>query len=108
MAAKEWLLPGLEDALVAPDGYVVSLIPFHEGGFIMPVYRFFRGLLLYYRVKLQHLTPNRIQHIAVFITMCEGYLGNNPHFKLWRYLFSVTVNKRRNTVFPMGCTSIHL
>ena len=105
---EEWLLPRLEDASAPPDGYIVSFIPFHEGRLAMPTHCFFHGLLHYYGIKLRHLTPNGIQHITVFIAMCEGYLGIEPHFELWWYLFYVTVNKRKNMVFPMGCTNIHL
>jgi hypothetical protein len=33
------------------------------------------------------LTPLRILHIAVFVTLCEAYMGIRPHFDLWNYLF---------------------
>jgi hypothetical protein len=41
------------------------------------------------------------------------YLGIEPHFELWRYFFSITLQKKRekgraNLSMPMGCTSIHL
>ena len=88
---EEWLLPGDEDAPPPPDGYVVSFAHFHERGFATPAHKFFRGLLHYYKVELQHLNPNRIQHIMVFIALCEGFLGISPHFDLWRYFFVVTL-----------------
>ena len=68
--AAEWLVPGCEDALAPPDGYVVSFTPFHEHGLMVPPHPFFRGLLHHYQIKLQHLNPNRIQHIVTFIVMC--------------------------------------
>jgi len=44
--------------------------------------------------------------------MCEGYLGIEPHFKLWRYFFSISLIKKKErgqeTLVPMGCASIHL
>ena len=52
-------------------------------------HRFLQGLLHYYRLELQHLNPNGIQHILAFIALCEGYLGIKPHFKLWKYFFAV-------------------
>jgi hypothetical protein len=33
------------------------------------------------------LTPSRILHIASFVTLCETYMGIEPHFNLWNYLF---------------------
>ena len=70
------------------------------------------GLLNYYKVELQHLTPNGVQHIAAFVALCEGFLGISPHFDLWRYLFAVNLSKNRvgkqELSVPMGCASIHL
>jgi hypothetical protein len=30
---------------------------------------------------------------VAFIALCEGFLGINPHFELWRY-FAVSLHKR--------------
>ena len=46
-------------------------------------------------MELQRLTPNGIQHIAAFVALCEGFLGIDPHFDLWRYLFAVNLLKKR-------------
>jgi hypothetical protein len=35
-------------------------------------------------VQLHQLTPNSILHIACFVTLCESFLGIEPHFLLWR------------------------
>ena len=43
-----------------PEGYVVSFTRFHERGFAIPAHKFLRGLLHYYKVELQHLTPNGV------------------------------------------------
>ena len=69
-AAEEWRLPGDEDAPSPPDGYVVSFTHFHERGFTTPAHKFLRGLLHYYKIELQHLNPNGIQHIAAFVALC--------------------------------------
>jgi hypothetical protein len=36
---------------------------------------------------MHHLTPSGILHIAAFMTLCEAYLGIEPHFHLWNYFF---------------------
>ena len=59
-AAEEWRLPSNEDASPPPKGYVVSFARFHERGFAIPAHKFLQGLLDYYKVELQHLTPNRV------------------------------------------------
>ena len=79
-----------------------------------PTHRFHQGLLHYYKIVLQHLNPNRIQHMAVFVALCEGFLGISPHFDLWRYFFTITLQKKREKSsrqelhMPMGCTGIQL
>ena len=78
----------------------------------MPAHLFFQGLLDYYQVELQHLSPNRIQHIVAFVALCEGFLGIDPHFDLWWYIFAVNLVKRQvgqqELHVPVGCASIHL
>ena len=81
-SAEEWLLPSEEDLPLTPNGYVVLFAHFHERGFVTPAHKFLRGLLHYYRIKLQHLNPNGIQHMAAFVALCEGFLGIRPHFDL--------------------------
>ncbi|KAK1642713.1 hypothetical protein QYE76_060518 [Lolium multiflorum] len=39
------------------------------------------------------LTPNSILHLSIFITVCEAFLGIDPHWGLWRKIFYV---KRHN------------
>ena len=58
--AEEWRLPDDEDEPLPPEGYVVSFARFHERGFATPTHKFVRGLLDYYKVELQHLTPNGV------------------------------------------------
>jgi hypothetical protein len=40
-----------------------------------------------YGVQLHQLTPNSILHIACFVTLCESFLGIEPHWILWKFLF---------------------
>ena len=81
-SAEERLLPGEDELPLQPDGYIVLFAHFHEHGFAIPAYKFLRGLLHYYKIELQHLNPNGIQHIMAFVVLCEGFLGISPHFNL--------------------------
>ena len=56
-----------------------------------PAHKFLRGLLHYYKIELQHLNPNGIQHMEAFVTLCEGFLGISPHFDLWRHFFTINL-----------------
>ena len=90
----EWLVPGHEGVSAPPSGYIISFMPFHNSGLGVPPHPFFWGLLHHYQIELQHLNPNGMSHIMAFIAMCEGYLGIEPHFELWRYFFSVSLIKK--------------
>ena len=52
--------------------------------------------------------------MAVFVALCEGFLGISPHFDLWRYFFAITLQKKREKSdrqelhMPMGCAGIQL
>jgi hypothetical protein len=48
----------------------------------LPVSPFFRGLLDFYDLNLTHLNPNSILQVAIFVHMCEAFLGILPHFGL--------------------------
>ena len=79
-ARPEWLVPAEEDEEPAPpEGYVVSFVSFHERGFGVPPCQFMRALPYYYGVELHNLTPNSISQAAIFVTLCEGFLGIPPH-----------------------------
>jgi hypothetical protein len=75
-----------------PMENVDEIITFHhfaERGFTLPSCSFFRGLLYYYGLELHHLNPNSICHISIFIYFCEAFLGIEPHWDLFRFLFRV-------------------
>jgi hypothetical protein len=72
---------------VLAGGYIVAYATFYEQGFSVPSHRFLRSLLLFYGLELHHLTSSGILHIATFMTLCEAYMGIEPHFDLWNYFF---------------------
>jgi hypothetical protein len=65
-----------------PSGFWVMFLAFLLRGLSFPAHEFLRGLLFVYGVQLHHLTTNSILHIACFITLCELFLGIEPHFLL--------------------------
>ena len=67
---------------------MVSFLTFHERGLGYPTHRFPRGLLNKWGLELQHLNPTGVLHIACFVTVCEAFLGMEPHVDFFRWLFS--------------------
>jgi hypothetical protein len=62
-----------------PVGYRVMFLAFLLRGFSFSTHKFLCGLLFVYGVQLHQLTPNSLLHIACFITLCEAFLGIDPH-----------------------------
>jgi hypothetical protein len=48
-----------------------------------------------------------ILHIAVFVTLCESYMGIEPHFNMWNYFFHVRLRSGSDVeVTGWGCADI--
>ncbi|KAK1630611.1 hypothetical protein QYE76_004926 [Lolium multiflorum] len=86
-------LPGAVTRPKPPKGFTVMFVAFLFRGLSLPSHEFFRSLLFFYGIQLWHLTPNSILHLSIFITVCEAFLGIDPHWGLWRKIFYV---KRHN------------
>jgi hypothetical protein len=84
--------PSTERIPKPPSGYRVMFLAFLLRGFSLPAHEFLRGLLFVYGVQLHQLTPNSLLHIACFVTLCESFLGIEPHFTLWRSIFRLRPN----------------
>jgi hypothetical protein len=61
-------------------GYIMACAMFYEQGFRVPSHRFLR-------LDMHHLTPSGILQMTAFVTLCEDYMGIEPHFNLWNYFF---------------------
>ena len=90
---------------------VVSFVSFHERGLGVPADRFMRALPHYYGVELHNFNPNSIAQAAIFVAVCEGYLGIAPHWELWLHLFlaghttkPTGTSGTRKTTRAGGCT----
>ena len=67
-----------------------------------------RGLLYAYGVQIHDFTLNGILHIAVFMTLCECFLGVNPSWALWKAIFKVQANNRGSRTYPVGGLQIQV
>ena len=81
-ALPVWIAPKSEMTPNPPSGYVISLARLHERGFGVPAGRFIRTLCHHYGVELHNFAPNAISQVAVFVAICEGYLGIPVHWDL--------------------------
>ncbi|KAK1664130.1 hypothetical protein QYE76_052289 [Lolium multiflorum] len=86
-------LPGAVTRPRPPKGFTVMFSAFLFRGLSLPAHEFLRSLLFLYGIQLWQLAPNSILHLSIFITVCEAFLGIDPHWGLWRKIFYV---KRHN------------
>jgi hypothetical protein len=47
------------------------------------------GSMCHHSLELHHLTSSGILHFAGFVTLCEAYMGIEPHINLWNHFFHV-------------------
>jgi hypothetical protein len=72
---------------VPAGGYIVAYTVFYERGFGAPSHQFLHSLLWFYGLEQHHLTLSGMLHIMTFVTLCEAYMGIEPHFDLWNHFF---------------------
>jgi hypothetical protein len=53
-------------------------------------------------VRLHQLTPNSILHIACFITLFKVFLGIDPHWILWKYMFRLCPSGSKGKILELG------
>ncbi|KAM0873436.1 hypothetical protein ACQ4PT_038066 [Festuca glaucescens] len=81
--------PGSDSRPNPPAGFTVMFFAFLYRGLSLPAHKFLRCLLFSYGIQLWQLTPNSILHLTVFITVCEAFLGIDPHWGMWKKIFFV-------------------
>jgi hypothetical protein len=81
-ADDQVIFPTTERIPKPPSGFRVIFFYFLLRSLSLPAHEFLHRLLFVYDVQLHQLTPNSILHIACFITLCESFLGIEPHFLL--------------------------
>ena len=77
-------------------------------GIGVSLFFFFYGLLRYYRIQLHHLTPNSLVHISIFVHLFEAFLGIEPHFELFRFLFHLIPQPDSYVLDVVGSAGLQL
>jgi hypothetical protein len=64
-------------------------------GLVPPLSSFFLVLLEFYGLQLQHLSPNSITLVAIFIHLCEMFVGVRPSVRLFYRFFVMKAASQR-------------
>jgi hypothetical protein len=86
-AVLQWRPTTGEDIPTPNTKEIVVFSSFFQREFVLPTYDFLCGLLDHYQIELVHLNPNSILQIAVFVHLCEAFLGIPPNFPLFKNYF---------------------
>jgi hypothetical protein len=80
--------PAIDEDIPTPNtNEIVVFSSFFQRGFSLPASNFLYGLLDHYQIKSVHLNPNSILEIAIFVHLCEAFLGIPPNFPLFKNYF---------------------
>jgi hypothetical protein len=85
----EWKAPGEHNIPNIELSEIVLFVPFIQHGLGLPAYPFLHGLLHYYGITLNHLNPNSILHLSIFVHFYEIFLGIPPSITLFCYFFKL-------------------
>ena len=97
-----------EDRPYENMGEIIAFACYFERGLGLPCSFFFSGLLRYYRIHLHHLTPNSFVQISIFVHLCKAFLGIDPHFELFRFLFHLKLQPDSYILDVVGGTGLQL
>src|SRR4051812_28689095 len=100
--ADDIVLPGAHARPQPPPGFTVMFLSFVFRGLSLPAHDFLRGLLFTYGIQLWQLGPNLLLYLALFITVCESFLGIEPHFGLWKKIFILKRHGNPNGLLVVG------
>ena len=68
-------------------GEIILFVSFIRAGLRLPTSAFLHRFLGYFGISLNHLAPNDVLHLSVFVHLCETFLGIPPSLSLFRYFF---------------------
>ena len=84
--------PGEDEPLPRGDERVL-LLSHVDRGFSLPPHPFLLDLLAFTGSQLHHLVPNTITLLSSFFTLCEGFIGIDPHWNIFRAIYSIKPQK---------------
>jgi len=84
--------PG-EEQPAPQEGERVLLLSHIDRGFSLPPHPFLLDFLAFTGSQLHHIVPNTITLLASFFTLCEGFIGIEPHWHLFRSIYTIRPQK---------------
>jgi hypothetical protein len=83
----DWKVPGEHRVPYLQPSEIVLFVAFVRAGLCLLASPFLHHFLLFFAISLNHLTPNGVLHLFVFVHFCEAFLGILPSITLFHYFF---------------------
>jgi hypothetical protein len=77
-------------------GEFVLFVSYLSCGLALPISPFFLLLLEEFGLQLQHLTPHSILQVAIFVHLCEMFMGVATYTSLFRHFFVLVRSGKGN------------
>jgi hypothetical protein len=108
---REWMVPPSGADPTPPPGYVLSFVSFHERGLECQQAVSCGRSCITTGWSYTTSTPTPSCKATIFVAVCEGFWGIDPHWDLWTHFFSAELfalttgeKKVRVAVRAGGCT----
>ena len=83
----------LEEEPFPREGERVLFLSHVDRAFSLPPHPFLLDFLAFTGSQLHHIVPNAITLLASLFTLCEGFLGIEPHWHLFRSIYTIKPQK---------------
>jgi hypothetical protein len=93
--------PG-EHRVPSPSPGEILFVSFICARLCLPSSLFLHRFLRYFDISLNHLTPNAILHLSVFVHFCESFLRILPSISLFRYFFRLKPHPHSDSTSILG------
>ena len=81
---------------------IILFISFIRAGLCLPASAFLHQFLSYFGISLNHLAPNVVLHLSVFVHLCETFLEIPHSLSLFRYFFRLKPQPCRDDTSVLG------
>jgi hypothetical protein len=98
----DWKVPSEHWVPTPNPGEIIMFISFVQTSLCLPASTFLHGFLHYFDISLNHLTPNVVLHLSVFVHLCEAFLSIVPSISLFHYFFHLKPHPLSDNIFPLG------
>ena len=98
----EWRAPGEHRVPALGPDEIILFVSFIRAGLCLPASAFLHQFLSYFEISLNHLAPNVVLDLSVFVHLCETFLRIPPSLSLFHYFFRLKPQPHRDDTNVLG------